>query len=98
MAEAKVPMISIDALKPVVRLLEPLTIQEAQNLKSYLHALHGGRDTRFLSQERFFAFTSALEALAYRRGAEMGDEVRLLIHTILHGPDDAAEAALKPPK
>ncbi len=93
------PLISIKMLKPLLAILDPLTEKESNNLRGYLRSLLPHPKATHLSIERFYAFASAIESIAQRRSAEVGERARRAIHTLIQNatklsqPEDLSEAS-----
>lgn len=88
--------VSIKRLSPVINLLEPMTIKEAQVLKGYLRTLGVSPSASYITKAQLRAFAKAIDPLAYGRGTEVGDEVRRILFTLAN-PDDEPPAAVRLP-
>lgn len=79
----KTPLVSLKSFRPLLELIHPLEEKEAENLRGYMRSLLPHPRATHMSLERFYAFASAVESIAYRRGPEKGDEARRQIYKLI---------------
>lgn len=89
----KTPLVAMRFLKSLLNFVQPLEGDEAENLKGYMRALLPHPRATHVPLERFYAFASAVEAIAYRRGQESGDEAKKFIYKCIR---DAAHEGIAP--
>lgn len=98
----KNPLVLLKKCRPLLNLISPMEPKEAQNLRSYLEMLLPHSDATHMPLERFYAYASAIESIAYRRGVQVGDECRRIIYQIIsenrEGPGSAGVPAGRGPK
>jgi hypothetical protein len=94
----KNPLVALKKLKPLLDLVQPLEEKEAENLGAYLKSLLPHPSATHMPLERFYAYGSAVESIAYRRGPECGDECRKVLYQIVvdAGGDKGAGSAPVP--
>jgi hypothetical protein len=77
------PLVPLKAFRPLLELVQPLEEKEAENLRGYMRSLLPHPRATHMPLERFYAFASAVESIAYRRGPEAGDEARKVIYKLI---------------
>ena len=77
------PIVSLKGVRPLINMLNPLSENEENNLRGYLRSLLPHQRATHLSIERFYAFASAIESIAQRRGKEVGDQARKAIKELI---------------
>jgi hypothetical protein len=77
------PRVPLKKLRPLLDLLQPLESNEADELKDYMHKLLDDQKDNDMRLERFYAFASAVESMAYKRGVNTGDQARKVIYKII---------------
>jgi hypothetical protein len=77
------PIVSLKGVRPLINMLNPLSENEENNLRGYLRSLLPHQRATHLSIERFYAFASAIESIAQRRGKEVGDQARKAIQELI---------------
>lgn len=93
----KTPLVALKSFHPLLELVQPLEQRDAENLQGYLRSLlHHPRATH-MPLERFFAFASAVEAIAYRRGEECGEACRNIIYMMIQETTNSDDDDLSPP-
>lgn len=83
-----VPLVPLKTLRPLFLLIQPLEETEEANLRAYLDSLLPNPRATHIVIERFYAFASALESIAYRRSSDCGDTARKIIYKIVLGHKD----------
>jgi len=77
-------LVPLEAFKDYLQeLQEQMTADESENLKGYLQSLLPHPAATHMPIERFYAFASAWESIAYRRGPDAGDNARKILHEII---------------
>lgn len=84
----KTPLVSLKYLRKLLDFVQPLESNEAENLKGYMRALLPHPRATRVPLERFYAFASAVEAIAYRRGDAAGDEAKKFIYKCIRSAAD----------
>lgn len=79
----KTPLVPLDCFGPLLELVQPLQASEAANLNSYMRALLPHQAASHMPIERFYAFASAVESIACRRGTEVGEPAREIIYGMI---------------
>ena len=79
----KNPLVALKSFRPLLEIVQPLEEKEAENLRGYMRSLLPHPRATHMPLERFYAFASAVESIAYRRGAEVGDEARRIIYRLI---------------
>ena len=77
------PLVSLRSLRPLLEIVQPLSEKESNNLRGYMRSLLPHPRATHMSIERFYAFASAIESIAQRRSAEVGDRARRGIHQLI---------------
>jgi len=77
------PIVSLKGVRPLINMLNPMSDNEENNLRGYLRSLLPHQRATHLSIERFYAFASAIESIAQRRGQEVGDQARKAIQELI---------------
>lgn len=77
------PLVSLRSLRSLLDIVQPLSEKEMNNLRGYMRSLLPHPKATHISIERFYAFASAIESIAHRRSAEVGDKARRAIHQII---------------
>lgn len=77
------PLVPLKSFRPLLELVQPLEEKEADNLRGYMRSLLPHPRATHMPLERFYAFASAVESIAYRRGPEVGDEARKIIYKLI---------------
>lgn len=77
------PLVPLKSFRPLLELVQPLEEKEADNLRGYMRSLLPHPRATHMPLERFYAFASAVESIAYRRGPEVGDEARKVIYKLI---------------
>jgi hypothetical protein len=77
------PLVPLKSFRPLLELVQPLEEKEAENLRGYMRSLLPHPRATHMPLERFYAFASAVESIAYRRGPEVGDEARKVIYKLI---------------
>jgi hypothetical protein len=77
------PLVPLKSFRPLLELVQPLEEKEAENLRGYMRSLLPHPRATHMPLERFYAFASAVESIAYRRGPECGDEARKVIYKLI---------------
>lgn len=95
---AKQGNIPLKSFRPLLELLQPLDEKEAIGLRDYMATLMPDQHATDMPYQRFCAFASALESMAYRRSWQTGDESRRIIFKILseHGGNDGLQGSPVP--
>jgi hypothetical protein len=86
--EYKSPLLAVNSLGPLFEIVQPLEEREAESLRGYLNNLLPHPQASHIPLDRFYAFASAVESMAYRRGPDRGDEARKIIFRMIKGSDD----------
>lgn len=91
-------IVPLKAFRPLLEVAQPLDRQEAEGLRNYMKTLLLNPSDTYMLLERFYAFASAVESIAYKRGEEKGEEARTIIYAIIrkHGPNKDEDGALVP--
>lgn len=76
-------IIPLQALKPLLEVVQPLDTAEANILRGYLKGLLSNQGDTNMTLEGFICFATAVEATAYKRSHERGDEARRVIDKII---------------
>lgn len=79
----KTPLVALKSFRSLLELVQPLEEREAENLRVYMRSLLPHPRATHMPLERFYAFASAVESLAYRRGEEFGEESRRIIYRMI---------------
>ncbi len=79
----KTPLVALKSFRPLLEIVQPLEEKEAENLRGYMRSLLPHPRATHMPLERFYAFASAVESIAYRRGSETGDEARRIIYRLI---------------
>lgn len=79
----KSPLVALKSFRPLLEIVQPLEEKEAENLRGYMRSLLPHPRATHMPLESFYAFASAVESIAYRRGAEVGDEARRIIYRLI---------------
>ena len=79
----KNPLVALRSFRPLLEIVQPLEEKEAENLRGYMRSLLPHPRATHMPLERFYAFASAVESIAYKRGAEVGDEARRIIYRLI---------------
>ncbi len=79
----KSPLVALKSFRPLLEIVQPLEEKEAENLRGYMRSLLPHPRATHMPLERFYAFASAVESIAYRRGSEVGDEARRIIYRLI---------------
>lgn len=87
------PLVSLKGVRPLINMLNPLSENEENNLRGYLRSMLPHPRATHLSIERFYAFASAIESIAQRRGKEIGDFARKSIQELIQEANKAADPA-----
>lgn len=77
------PLVSLRSLRSLLDIVQPLSEKEMNNLRGYMRSLLPHPKATHISIERFYAFASAIESIAHRRSAEVGDKARRAIHLLI---------------
>jgi hypothetical protein len=77
------PLVQLKSFLPLLELIKPLEYKEATNLRGYMRSLLPHPKATHMPLERFYAFASAVESIADRRGPEIGDEARKIIYKLI---------------
>jgi hypothetical protein len=85
------PLISIKSFRQLLEAIQPLTEKEAENLRGYMRSLLPHPRATHMSIDRFYAFASAVESIAHRRGPEVGDATRRVIYRLIQNTTKPAE-------
>ena len=83
-----IPLVAMKFLKSLLNFVQPLEDNEAENLRGYMRALLPHPRATHVPLERFYAFASAVEAIAYRRGEAAGDEAKKFIYKCIRDSAD----------
>jgi hypothetical protein len=86
------PLVPLKSFRPLLELVQPLEEKEADNLRGYMRSLLPHPRATHMPLERFYAFASAVESIAYRRGPEAGDEARRVIYRLIQSTTKLNEA------
>jgi hypothetical protein len=86
------PLVPLKSFRPLLELVQPLEAREADNLRGYMRSLLPHPRATHMPLERFYAFASAVESIAYRRGPEVGDEARRVIYRLIQSTTKLNEA------
>ncbi len=81
----QIGMLPLKTISKSVELVKPLDEKEESNLIGYRSSLLPHPQASHMPLDRFYAFASFIESLAYRRGDRCGDECRKLIYQIIQG-------------
>lgn len=79
----KNPLVALRSFRPLLEIVQPLEEKEAENLRGYMRSLLPHPRATHMPLERFYAFASAVESIAYKRGTEVGDEARRIIYRLI---------------
>ena len=79
----KNPLVALKAFRPLLEIVQPLEEKEAENLRSYMRSLLPHPRATHMPLDRFYAFASAVESIAFRRGNDVGDEARRIIYRLI---------------
>lgn len=82
------PMVPLKTIRALVDFVKPLDEWEEAHLAGYMKSLLPHIQASHMPLERFYAFASALESIADRRGAQRGDGIRKLLLQIFQGRRD----------
>ncbi|MBY0551843.1 MAG: hypothetical protein K2W95_31455 [Candidatus Obscuribacterales bacterium] len=88
----KTPLVALKSFRPLLEIVQPLEEKEAENLRGYMRSLLPHPRATHMPLERFYAFASAVESIAYRRGSETGDEARRIIYRLIQSTTKLNEA------
>lgn len=88
----KAPLVTLKSFRPLLEIVQPLEEKEAQNLRGYMRSLLPHPRATHMPLERFYAFASAVESIAYRRSSEVGDEARRIIYRLIQQTTKLNEA------
>ncbi len=88
----KNPLVALKSFRPLLEIVQPLEEKEAENLRGYMRSLLPHPRATHMPLERFYAFASAVESIAYRRGSEVGDEARRIIYRLIQSTTKLNEA------
>ncbi len=91
-ATYQTPLVPLKSFRPLLELVQPLEEKEAENLRGYMRSLLPHPRATHMPLERFYAFASAVESIAYRRGPEAGDEARRVIYRLIQSTTKLNEA------
>lgn len=86
------PLVPLKSFRPLLELVQPLEEKESENLRGYMRSLLPHPRATHMPLERFYAFASAVESIAYRRGPEVGDEARRVIYRLIQSTTKLNEA------
>ncbi len=93
-------LVALKSFRPLLEIVQPLEEKEAENLRGYMRSLLPHQRATHMPIERFYAFASAIESIAFRRGDESGEEARQTIYRIIEsttrGPDSGGTSAVVP--
>jgi hypothetical protein len=87
------PLIAIKSFRQLLEVIQPLTDKETENLRNYMRSLLPHPRATHMSIDRFYAFASAVESIAHRRGPEVGDQARRIIYRLIQSTTKASEGA-----
>jgi hypothetical protein len=87
------PLVSLRSLRGLLEIVQPLSEKESNNLRGYMRSLLPHPRATHMSIERFYAFASAIESIAQRRSAEVGDRARRGIHQLIQTTTKSSETA-----
>ena len=92
-AAYQTPLVSLKSLRTLLDIVQPLSEKETNNLRGYMRSLLPHPRSTHMSIERFYAFASAIESIAQRRSAEVGDRARRAIHQLIQSTTKLSEPA-----
>lgn len=77
------PLVPLKSLRTLMEPIQPLTEKETENLRAYMRSLLPHPRATHMPIDRFYAFASAVESIAHRRGPEVGDQTRRAIYRLI---------------
>src|SRR5579875_30895 len=87
------PLVPIKALRQLLEIVQPLSEKEIENLRGYMRSLLPHPKATHMPIDRFYAFASAIESIAHRRGPEVGDQTRRVIYRLIQRTTKLTEPA-----
>ncbi len=90
--------VPLKAVRPLLEVVQPLDKNEWENLRGYLRSLLNDPADTYLLLERFYAFASAVDSIAYRKGEDQQQQAREIIFEIArrYGPKKDGDGSLVP--
>lgn len=85
------PLVPIKALRQLLEVIQPLNDKETENLRGYMRSLLPHPRATHMPIDRFYAFASAIESIAHRRGPEVGDQTRRIIYRLIQSTTKLTE-------
>jgi hypothetical protein len=85
------PLVPLKALRQLLEVVQPLTDKEMENLRGYMRSLLPHPRATHMPIDRFYAFASAVESIAHRRGPEVGDQTRRAIYRLIQSTTKPSE-------
>lgn len=77
------PIIPLKSLRQLLESVQPLTEKETENLRAYMRSLLPHPRATHMPIDRFYAFASAVESIAHRRGPEASEQTRRVIYRLI---------------
>lgn len=90
--------VPLEALGPLLELVEPLEKEEAEQLYDYLNCLLDAPGDEHISLGKFYAFASAVDSLAFKKDEQLGEEARKIIYALhrQYAPDSNGTSSRVP--
>lgn len=85
------PLVPIKSLRSLLEVIQPLNEKETENLRGYMRSLLPHPRATHMPIDRFYAFASAIESIAHRRGPEVGDQTRRIIYRLIQATTKLSE-------
>jgi len=77
------PLVPLKSFRQLMDPLQPLSDKETENLRVYMRSLLPHPKATHMPIDRFYAFASAVESIAHRRGPEVGEQTRRAIYRLI---------------
>lgn len=77
------PLVPLKSIRQVLEAIQPLNDRESDNLRGYMRSLLPHPLATHMPVDRFYAFASAIESIAQRRGPEVADQTRRIIYRLI---------------
>lgn len=89
-------LVPIKSLRQLLDAIQPLSDRETENLRGYMRSLLPHPRATHMPIDRFYAFASAVESLAHRRGPETSEHTRRLIYRLIQVTTKLGDTTVAP--
>ncbi|MBI4534509.1 MAG: hypothetical protein HY711_11245 [Candidatus Melainabacteria bacterium] len=86
------PLVPLKLLRNLLEAVQPLADKEVENLRGYMRSLLPHPRATHMPIDRFYAFATAVESIAHRRGPEVGEQTRTAIYRLIQRVTRPTEA------